>query len=209
MRWVDRGAEPVGVAGYARQFTQGWVDYFRDAVGVRPTDSHWREFRSTMGSRTNNICWYCERQCDAFVEYGGRAPTVDHFRPLSRFPRLAYEWSNWVFSCYACNVENKDDRWPDSGLVDPCATVVAERPEQYFDYDMDTGEIVPKHGLSRVDKRKAETTISTLSLNRLDVRFYRSRWTLKFSYDVLELPVSKRQAFIEFMTGESMLEQRG
>ena len=154
-----------------------------------------------MGSRTSDICWYCERICDALAESGGRAPTVDHFRPLSRFPQLAYEWSNWVFSCYACNVENKGYAWPDSGLVDPCAAVVVERPEQYFDYDTDTGDIVPKSGLSRVDRRRAKATIDTLGLNRLDVRFYRTRWTLKFNYDVLELPVSKRQAFIEFMTG--------
>ncbi len=154
-----------------------------------------------MGSRTNGICWYCERVCDSQAESGGRAPTVDHFRPLSRFPQLAYEWSNWVFSCHACNVENKGDTWPDSGLVDPCAAVVAERPEEYFDYDADTGEIVPKDGLSGVDRRRADATIDALGLNRLDVRFYRSRWTLKFNYDVTELPVSRRQAFIEFMTG--------
>ena len=139
MQWVDRGPEPSGVAGYARQFTQGWVDYFQNRVGEQsPADSHWREFRPALGSRTNNICWYCERQCDTRAESGGRSPTVDHFRPRSRFPQLAYEWSNWVFSCYACNVENKGDRWPDSGFVDPCAAVVEERPEQYFDYDAET-----------------------------------------------------------------------
>lgn len=202
MRWVDRGPEPGGVAGYARQFTQGWVDYFQNGVGERPIDFHWSEFRPTMGSRTNNICWYCERLCDARAESGGRAPTVDHFRPLSRFPQRAYEWSNWVFSCYACNVENKADRWPDSGFIDPCASVVAERPEHYLDYDVDTGEIQPKDGLSDIDRRKAEETIDSLGLNRLDVRFHRSRWTLKFRYDTLRLPVSERQAFIDFMTTE-------
>ena len=200
MRWVDRGPEPGGVAGYARQFTQGWVDYFQNGVGGRPANSHWREFRPTLGSRTNNICWYCERQCYAGPESGGRAPTVDHFRPLSRFPRLAYEWANWVFSCRRCNVENKDNRWPESGYVDPCAAVVAERPEQYFDYDADTGEIVPKNGLSGAALRKARDTINDLGLNELDVMFYRIDWTRGFIADLLSLPIMDRRAFAEVLT---------
>ncbi|MCE2499800.1 MAG: hypothetical protein J4G13_02930 [Dehalococcoidia bacterium] len=63
MRWIDRGPEPDGVAGYARQFTPGWVDYFQGGIGGRPTDSYWREFREVLGSRSGNICWYCERRC--------------------------------------------------------------------------------------------------------------------------------------------------
>ena len=95
MRWVDRGPEPIGVAGYALQFTQGWIRYFRNREGGRPTDHYWGEFRPILESRTDNICWYCERRCDAGAEYGGRTPTVDHFRPRNRFPELTYEWPNW------------------------------------------------------------------------------------------------------------------
>ena len=197
MRWVDRGPEPSGVAGYARQFTQGWIDYFQKSIGERPTDFLWGVFRPTLGSRTNKICWYCERQCYANAESGGRAPTVDHFRPLSRFPQLAYEWSNWVFSCRRCNVEHKKDKWPESGYVDPCAAVVSERPEQYFDYDTDTGELVAKNGLSGTARRRALDTIDDLGLNRLDLMFYRLDWTRSFMADLLSFPVSERQAFLE------------
>ena len=203
MRWVDRGPEPDGVADYALRFTQGWVEHFQNLVrGQPPCDRYWGEFRPLLGNRTNNICWYCERQCDTSAEHGGRSPTVDHFRPRSRFPQLVYEWSNWVFSCHACNVENKKDRWPDIGYVDPCADNATERPERYFDYDTDTGQIAPKSGLSGNARRKASYTIRDLGLNRLDVMLYRQRWILKFRSDVLELPASNRQAFIEFMTGE-------
>ena len=93
MRWVDRGPEPPGVDEYARRFTQGWVDYFRNNATIRPTDSSWREYRRALGRRTDNICWYCERQCAASAETGGLAPTVDHFRPRRMFPELAYAWS--------------------------------------------------------------------------------------------------------------------
>ena len=200
MRWIDRGPEPDGVAGYGRQFTPGWVDYFRHQRGGRPTDSFWREFRPALGTQSDGLCWYCERLCQRDAENGGRTPTVDHFRPLSRFPELAYEWSNWIFSCYRCNSENKGDSWPDSGYVDPCEPDLAERPERYFDYDAVTGELLPKSGLPAEARDKAMQTIDDLGLNKLDVRFYRLDWTRRFIADWETLPVEDRQAFADFYT---------
>ena len=201
MRWIDRGPEPPGVDGYARQFTQGWVDYFRHGIGGRPTDSYWREFRCALGGRTDDICWYCERRCEPASEASGRAATVDHFKPRSRFPELTYEWTNWVFSCRRCNEENKRDRWPRLGYVDPGATEEQERPDRYFDYDMLTGEIVPNPALQGDAKRKAEVTIDYLGLNRLDVQFYRINWTRQFLEDLRLMSADDRQAFAEFWIG--------
>ena len=201
MRWVDSGPEPGGVSGYAAQFTQGWVDYFEKRIGPRPDDHFWGEFRPMLGNRTNDICWYCERECYVDAEYGDRAPTVDHFRPLSKFPALAYVWSNWIFCCRRCNAE-KDDGWPELGYVDPGATVVTERPEQYFDYDIETGEIIPKIGLSGDARRKAWHTIDDLGLNKLDVRFYRFDHTRRFVNDLLTLQVKDRQRFVVLFTEE-------
>ena len=200
MRWIDRGPEPSGVQGYARQFTPGWVEYFRDRVGERPGDSHWREFRELLGGRSGNICWYCERRCLRDADEAGRAPTVDHFRPLSRYPELAYAWSNWIFSCRRCNGENKQDKWPASGYVDPSAADAQDRPERHFDYDADTGEIIPMPGLSSEARERVLRTIDDLGLNKVDVRFYRLDWTRRFIADWRALPISDRTAFAEFST---------
>ena len=199
MRWIDRGPEPPGVDGYARQFTQGWVDYFRHNIGGRPTDFYWSEFRSALGSRSADICWYCERQCEPASEAGGKAATVDHFKPRSRFPELTYEWTNWVFSCRRCNEDHKQDKWPASGYVDPSDSNVQERPEQYFNYDVLTGEIVPHPGLQGDAKLRAEITIDDLGLNKIDVRFYRINWTRQFLSDLRTLAANDRQAFVEFV----------
>ena len=193
MRWIDRGPEPDGVAEYARQFTPGWVDYFQNSVGGRPTDSYWGEYRPTLGARSGNICWYCERQCAAGSTE--QAPTVDHFQPISRFPRLAYAWSNWIFSCHRCN-DRKGDSWPDTGYVDPCAVAVAERPEQYFDYAANTGEVIPRSELSGPAQRKAWATIYDLGLNDFDLMFYRLDWADNFRQDLLSLPAADQRAFI-------------
>ena len=201
MRWIDRGPEPDGVSGYARQFTPGWVDYFRHCIGGRPTDSYWREFRTALGSRSVNICWYCERRCEPASEVSGQAATVDHFRPISRYPELAYEWANWIFSCSRCNGENKQDKWPNSGYVDPSAPEPAERPDRYFDYDTDTGEIIAHPDLTGNARQRAWTTITDLGLNRLDVLYYRLNWTRQLLADLRSLSADDRQAFAEFWIG--------
>ena len=203
MKWVDRGPEPDGVANHARGFTQGWIDYFQNRVGARPEDSHWREYRAALGEHTNGNCWYCERQCDIAFDSPERAPTVDHFRPLRRFPALAYAWSNWIYSCRRCN-SNKDGGWPEQGYVDPCAAVIGERPERYLDYDRLTGEIVPRGGLAGEARQRALRTIDDLGLNKLDVLFYRHYHTRQFAADISRLPLGDRQDFAAMFTDQSV-----
>ena len=204
MRWIDRGPEPDGVQGYARQFAQGWVSYFRHQIGGRPTDSYWREFRAALGRRSDGLCWYCEMQCHPASEVSGLSATVDHFRPLSQFPERAYEWSNWIFSCYRCNSDNKMDKWPALGYVDPGAGDERERPERYFDYDELTGEIVPHPSLTGDDQRKAEVTIADLGLNKIDVIFYRLDWTRRLVADLRMMPAEARAEFVDYALGQGV-----
>ena len=201
MRWIDRGPEPGQVGVYAREYTQGWVSYFQDGVEPRPTDYFWGEFRSRLGERSAGMCWYCERRCDPAAEVGGRAPTLDHFRPRSRFPELTYDWSNWVFSCRRCNADNKQGLWPDNGYVDPAADVL-QRPERYFDYDVRTHEVVPRNDLSGNERQRAWDTIDDLGLNELDVRFYRQGWTQRLMEDLMEFPIEERAVFAEFLASQ-------
>lgn len=199
MRWIDRGPEPEGVQEYARKFTPGWVQYFKDGVGRRPEDSCWREFRQLLGNRSGKNCWYCERRCQQGTDDDARAPTLDHFQPLSRFPDLAYRWSNWIFSCQSCN-KNKGGGWPASGYVNPSAADEKERPGEYFDYDANTGEIIAMPGLHSEARERAQFTIDDLGLNRLDVRFYRYHWIRQFINDWQTLPIEDRAEFVEFLT---------
>ena len=84
--------------------------------------------------------------------------------------------------------------------MNPCASEVTERPEQYFDYDQLTGEILPKKGLSETAQRRALDTINHLGLNKYEVKEYRRWWILNFMYNLSSLPVSERQALIETHT---------
>ena len=129
-----------------------------------------------------------------------KAPTVDHFRPRSKFPELTYEWSNWVFACFRCN-DIKANLWPDSGYVDPCAIPVDERPEVYLDVDDRTGEVIAKHGLTDAGRNKAQNTIEDIGLNSLDLRYFRIGWIRQFTTALSVLPASERQAFVDYAGG--------
>ena len=151
-----------------------------------------------LGCRSGGNCWYCERRCLREADDGGRAPTIDHFRPLKRFPELAYRWSNWIISCSRCNLDNKEAKWPGSGYVDPSAADAKDRAERFFDYDAATGEIIPIPGLPSKARESAQRTIDDLGLNKLDVRFYRLAWTRQFIEDWRALPNEERPALAEF-----------
>ena len=199
MRWIDRGPEPPTLQEYAHHFTKDWVEYYRNRTGQEP-DPHWSDFRDLLARCSGNVCWYCERRCERDKDDGGKAPTVDHFRPLNRFPELAYDWSNWIFSCLRCNGGYKRDSWPASGYVDPAAENQHERPEYHFEYDADTGDIIPRAGLKSEARDKALQTIKDLRLNRLDVRRFRMDWTRQFIDTWQSLPIDERSAFVEFAT---------
>ena len=156
MHWVDRGPEPADLEAIRTHYTPRWVSHYSEESGVKPTDSHWRDFHSDLSRAFSGLCAYCEERDNG---------EIDHFRPKSRFPELVYAWSNWVFSCHSCN-QAKGDGWPLSGYVDPCSDSVQDRPENFFRFDTGTGEILPRLELSSDRKDKAQETIDDLCLNR-------------------------------------------
>ena len=166
MHWVDRGPEPGALLKVRERYTPGWVRYYRDGHGDRPTDSHWRRFASVLKQRFDDLCAYCEV---------GRSNEIDHFRPKSLFPESVYEWSNWLLACHACN-HAKGWKWPPGGYVDPCAASRQAHPESYFTFDTVTGEILPKEDLTPRRRRKALKTINDLQLNARQLLRDRLTW---------------------------------
>lgn len=155
MHWVDRGPEPDRLAPIRDRHTPRWIRYYRCADGDKPSDSRWRDFSDELASAFGDLCAYCEEICRG---------EVDHFRPKSRYPELVYTWLNWLFACHDCN-HAKLHQWPPGGYVDPCARTQAARPERFFTFDTETGEILPKSDLSPGRRRKAMRTIDDLRLN--------------------------------------------
>lgn len=154
MHWVNRGPEPPGLHNVRLRFTQEWVEHHQSGTG-NPPNPRWRPFRPDLSRAFSSLCGYCEE-----ITRG----EIDHFRPVSKFPALVYQWSNWILACHDCN-HAKSNKWPGDGYIDPCAVVAAGRPEQFFDFDTETGYLRPKTGLRASASAKTSRMIKDLDLN--------------------------------------------
>ena len=134
MHWVDRGPEPQELKAIRSRYTARWVKYYGDGDGSKPGDFLWRRFHVQLRGVFLGLCAYCEECCRGEVE---------HFRRKSRFPKLVYQWSNWLFVCHDCN-HMKGEKWPQGGYVNPCARSQSAWPETFFDFDTLTGEILQR-----------------------------------------------------------------
>jgi len=166
MHFVDRGPEPDGLEAYRAKYTPKWVKYYEDRKGTEPSDDYWRNFHDDLEQPFFGLCGYCEVRCKG---------EVDHFRPKSRVPHRVYDWSNWVFACHDCN-HQKGNKWPSGGYVDPCARLRSSRPEEFFEFDFMTGEILARAGLTPRRRAKAQTMIDDLKLNASDQLKRRLTW---------------------------------
>lgn len=97
----------------------GWLERSEKAKaaiesGEEPDDHStvWRELKSGLADLFNDKCWYCE------VAIPRSDNAVDHFRPKGRvsdakhehkgYRWLAFEKSNFRYSCTFCNSRRKD-----------------------------------------------------------------------------------------------------
>ena len=131
------------------------------------------------------VCAYCEQRCDPIGANGVRnAETVDHFRPRSKFPDRWLDWHNLIYACYRCN-QNKENKWPGyddamtnkmlsamdlryivpSEYVNPNASDGVRPAREFFDFDIDSCEMVPAGGLDDSEWSAARRTIWDVDLN--------------------------------------------
>lgn len=104
----------------------GWLERAhaaRDLVSVAPPETRselidqnssiWRDLRETLARLSNGKCWYCE------TKENRSDHVVDHFRPKNRVAEcpnhtgywwLAFDVSNYRYSCTFCNSLRKSER---------------------------------------------------------------------------------------------------
>lgn len=99
--------------GWAHELCNLWVQYYQyppqkrkqpHAVKSRYAS---KEVKQALKGMFGGKCCYCEAKVE-HVSYRH----VEHFRPQSVYPKLAYKWSNLLFACERCNCEYKSDKFP-------------------------------------------------------------------------------------------------
>ena len=184
MQAVRRSPEPQIVADLRAADTQ-WDDL---------EGASRRRIRDALAQDFGPICAYCQQACRP-TRPRGQAETeetpvqhdeesIDHFRPRNSFPDLRFDWDNLVYSCYRCN-QSKAGKWPVPDDMTNRLLAAANRPrytpvseyvspnevegrrpaQDFFSFDVDTGEITPVEVLDEVEWSVARRTIHDIDLN--------------------------------------------
>ena len=105
---------------------------------------------------TLNHCSYC----DGFPLGETSRRTIDHFKPASKFPHLAYQWENLFICCDVC--QQRLDAY-DNLLLKPDAADYSFK--RYFQFNPSTGRIVPNPQGTARDRECAKITIRLFDFN--------------------------------------------
>jgi uncharacterized protein (TIGR02646 family) len=158
----------------------------------RPGNIVFEEVRGVLAEMCGGAgrCMYCDDSA---------ASEVEHFRPKSFYPGLAFVWVNYLYSCGPCNRAKLNhfrilteegesmDLMPTIGAVDvPPAMGVAvlldpriDDPLEFLSLDLvDTFRFVPRHAVGTWEYSRSIYTIECLKLNTRDI-----------------LPVARREAY--------------
>ena len=116
--------------------------------------------RTALDDWSHGKCAYCETLINA-----RRSQQVEHFKPKSLFPSLAYDWNNYFLACNGCNGA-KLNKWPKSGsYVRPDQG----KPEALFNFDAN-GRMTARQADS-----DAELTVTDFGLDRSGLRRARQK----------------------------------
>jgi len=123
-----------------------------------------------LEEQENRCCPYCEIEINLYNSQ------IEHIKPKDKFPRLLTSYDNLIACCIEskrCG-NSKANKW-DKLFINP----VIENPEDYFEYNIKTGEIISifKDGEKY---EKAKYTIDLLNLNDNRLCEIRKRYIFEF-----------------------------
>ena len=125
-------------------------------------------FRPVLEQMTQNHCSYC----DGFPLGALSMKTIDHFRPRTRFPELAFAWANLFLACQRCQML-KSDQFKEI-LLKPDER--GYRFRDYFVYYTLSGDLQPDYTRPAEIQERAAETIRCFQLNAPELRADRKRW---------------------------------
>lgn len=154
--------EPASFDKQVRQKGLNWLekkglDLDSPAPDGFEFNSLWRNCLDEMYEIYERVCAYG----GFYIEKVTGAPTVEHFIPKSKSPRLAYEWSNYRMVCSLLNGRKNDYE----DVLDPFTL----RPET-FHLNLATGAIYPNPKLDAKVRETAQSTIARLKLDGMECR---------------------------------------
>ena len=168
MEYIQRSSAPIRLVDNQEKWTQPWFDHY--LIGPyterpnKPNDSHWtdNDIRDVLIADFKNNCGYCgvSRPTPRRATNKPIAPRghVDHYRAKAIYPELTYEWTNYIWSCEACNVEKGEFDDPKYPLLNPCDKTDCDQ----LHFVVDMGTYVIEQGSQSSQQRFEHTDKETM-----------------------------------------------
>jgi uncharacterized protein (TIGR02646 family) len=182
---------PPELVANAKQWT---ARFKRIADGSKSGDWATRRAKKALAgvllTLAHGKCVYCETALGVDVD-----PEIEHYLAKTRFPDLAFEWTNLLPSCRLCN-RPKGDEDHHNLLLKPDI----EDPEPFFWIHPDTGRLEPHPTLDVAQTRRANETIRLCDLQRAALCSQRTdmlervgRWLRLASAETAELSLIEEE----------------
>lgn len=152
--------------------------------------NYWSKALRELHAAYNRLCAYTTRE---LVQTG----TVDHFKPKSKYPHLAYEWNNYRLARQSINTSKGNSE----EVVDPFIVC-----EGWFILDMPSCLIKPGLDLTKGIRKAVNATINILRLNN-DERLVEERCSLLLSLADGEITLQYLDRHFPFISVEVRRQQ--
>ena len=182
---VDEKPEPTDFDQKVRQKGLCWMDTYPD----KELKDYWRNCADDMYKLYDGFCAYLGIKLNRV-----QTVTIDHFLPKSKYPKLAYEWSNYRLCSPTVNSYKKDKE----GVLDPFQIETG-----WFWFDFVDGSVYANESLSSERKESVVNTIRLLKLN--DSRFCEERCRL---WDLFKEQPDKLKNNAPFIYAEAVRQNR-
>ncbi|MCU5773874.1 hypothetical protein N5923_09795 [Erwiniaceae bacterium BAC15a-03b] len=171
---MNRSAYPACLEARGQEWTERYVAARRKNPAAKfswYSQSCYRATRDALLVLTQEHCAFC----DGFVGNEGRK-TLEHFRPKSAFPELAFSWENLFPCCDVCQ-SAKGEKYTEL-LLKPDES--SYRFEHYFICNFADGALHPSPELSPYEQQRVEKTLELYGLNLPSRKVARRRELQKF-----------------------------
>jgi len=114
--------------------------------------SFWTNCLEELSVAYSHVCAYTCR----YLVYTDGSRSVDHFKPKSKYPGLAYEWSNYRLASIGINWRKRDHE----DVIDPF-----EVQTGWFQLNFLDGKIISNPDLDDSTQQQINLTVKRLKLN--------------------------------------------
>ncbi len=116
----------------------------------------YQSIRGQLSRMTQGHCAFCDGRLGTESR-----ETVEHFRPKSTFPELAYDWANLFSCCDVCQA-TKREKFDEVALKPDAEEYFFHH---YFIANYKTGDLDALPSTRTQDRKRAEVTIALYGLN--------------------------------------------